>query len=98
MPKFMAISGVSLIFSALLVVSAAAQGYVIQTPGQSPTYVRPTPNGGYMMQTPGQPPTYANPTPNGGYVIQTPGQTPTYANPLPGGRAPCIRDFSGNCD
>ena len=74
MSKLLAISAIGLIFSAVLVMSAAAQGYVIQTPGQTPTYVNPTPGGGYTMQTPGQTPTYITPTPGGGYRIQTPGQ------------------------
>jgi hypothetical protein len=49
----------ALFLSLICVTSASAQygGYTIQTPGQLPTYVNPTPNGGYMMQTPGQLPT-----------------------------------------
>lgn len=64
----------------------AQQGYVIQRPGQTPTYVNPSGNGGYVLQTPGQTPSYANPSGNGGFVVQTPGQTPTYINPVPGQR------------
>jgi hypothetical protein len=66
-------------------VRVAAQGYVIQTPGQLPTNVTPTPGGGYIMQTPGQSPTNVTPMPNGGYIVQTPGQLPTNINPMPGG-------------
>ena len=73
----------ALFLSLICTTGAFAQysGYTIQTPGQLPTYVNPTPNGGYTMQRPGQLPTYANPTPNGGYTMQTPGQLPTYINP-----------------
>ncbi len=62
-----------------------AEGYVIQTPGQMPTYVNPTPGGGYVTMPPGQMPSYTTLTPGGGYVTQTPGQMPTYATPNPGG-------------
>ena len=64
---------------------AHADGYVIQTPGQMPTYVNPAPGGGYVTMPPGQMPSYTTPTPGGGYMIQTPGQMPTYVNPTPGG-------------
>ena len=84
------------IFAAISVSGAVAQngGYVIQSPGQSPRNVNPTPGGGYVIQTPGQVPTNVNPTPGGGYVIQTPGQPPTNVTPLPGGgfrsQTPCL--------
>jgi hypothetical protein len=38
-----------------------AGGYVVQTPGQMPTYVNPNGAGGYVVQTPGQTPTYVQP-------------------------------------
>jgi hypothetical protein len=51
---------------------APDRGYTVQTPGQLPTYVTPTPGGGYTFQGPGQLPTYA--TPNIGAV--TPSSNP----------------------
>jgi hypothetical protein len=75
----------ALIFSSVTVIGAAAQGYVIQTPGQPPTNVNPSGQGRYIIQTPGQVPSNVNPMPGGGYVIQTPGQAPTNVNPMPGG-------------
>jgi hypothetical protein len=57
------------------------RSYTIQTPGQMPTYVNPTPGGGYTVQTPGQMPTYINPNPGGGYTVNRPGQMPTYIRP-----------------
>jgi hypothetical protein len=56
-------------------------GYTVQTPGQLPTYVTPTPGGGYTFQTPGQPPTNATPNINGGYTLQQPGRLPSYMRP-----------------
>jgi hypothetical protein len=39
MRNLLALAGASLILPVVLVTSAAAQGYVIQSPGQSPTFV-----------------------------------------------------------
>jgi hypothetical protein len=60
-----------------LTVGAAAQGYVIQTPGRPPTNVNPLPDGRYIIQSPGESPSLATPRGGGGYVIQTPGEVPT---------------------
>ena len=57
------------------------RGYTVQTPGQSPTYVTPTPGGGYTFQTPGQLPTYATPNTGGAYILQQSGRSPTYMRP-----------------
>ena len=51
---------------------AQAQGYVVQSPGHSPAYAIPGPNGTYIVQSEGHRPAYAIPGPNGTYVI--PGQ------------------------
>jgi hypothetical protein len=76
MRNFRAIIGVSLIFSAVLVVSAVAQGYVIQRPGQSITTVHPNDDGTSTIITPGQSITTVHPEPDG-YTIVTPGQSIT---------------------
>jgi len=54
------------------------RGYTVQTPGQLPTYVTPTPGGGYTFQTPGQLPTHATPNIGDGYTLQQPGRPPTH--------------------
>jgi hypothetical protein len=58
-----------------------SSGYVIQRPGEAPSYVNPNGSGGYTVQTPGRPPNYIVPNGAGGYIVQTPGQSPTYINP-----------------
>jgi hypothetical protein len=90
-----ALIALTLVATSVSVTSAGAQGYVIQTPGRSPTFVNPTGNGGYIMQTPGQSPTFANPTGNGGYIIQSPGQAPSFVNPSPSTRPNtlCVNSF-----
>ena len=60
---------------------ASAQGYVITTPGQMPTYVRPNGVGGYTATTPGRMPSYINQNGVGGYTVTTPGQMPSYVQP-----------------
>ena len=58
---------------ASVVVAQDSGGYTVYTPGQLPTYVRPTwGTGGYTIQTPGQLPTYVRPT--YGSTYRPPGQ------------------------
>ncbi len=38
----------------------------MQTPGQTPTYASPMPDGGYVIHAPGQVPSVAYPQPGGG--------------------------------
>jgi hypothetical protein len=71
---------------------ASAQGYIINTPGQPPSYYQQGGQGGGVINTPGRPPTYVDQTGQGGYVLSTPGQAPTYVTPTaptPGLHQPC---------
>jgi hypothetical protein len=71
--------------------SAHAQSYTIQKPGELPTYVRPSPGGGSTITRPGQLPIYVRPSPGGGATINTPGKLPTYVRPSPGGGSTITR-------
>jgi hypothetical protein len=98
MGKSLTISVGSLLFLLVASLNAAAQGYVIQSPGERPTFVNPLGNDRYIIQSPGRTPSFANPSGNGGYVIQSPGQRPSFVNPTsPTSPSPCVRDIYGRC-
>jgi hypothetical protein len=71
--------------SAAMVGSAMAQNsFVIQQPGQPPTYVDHSPMGGYTIKTPGEPTQYLNENHDGSYTLQDPSDpdsAPTYIEP-----------------
>ena len=72
----------TVVASAVMAGSAIAQNsFVIQQPGQPPTYVDRSPTGGYTIKTPGESTQYLDRTHDGSYKLQNPGDpnsTPIY--------------------
>lgn len=59
-------------FMAMVGSAIAQNSFVVQQPGQSPTYVDRSPTGGYTIKTPGEPTQYLNENHDGSYTLQNP--------------------------